>query len=1284
MDVELREDCISCPGDVVGCQFGAAIPTFITQILASEHDAADERAQLLSFVLKKEISSNDQLFDAGPDVSTSGDLSLCLAMGENGVSLYNVTLRDNGGTLNNGVDVSSAFQLRLSVSEINQKPSFEMCSPANDSACSCVEAVGNGGRATCCEERIIVRKGSGNTRVPAFAYNIFKGRMNPSGQDSEKGQSATFLIDAVAVVTESESASEFEAVHSNRSSDLFAVAPRINETGFLEFSVLDAKYGQAQFEVTMADDGGQANGGVNVSDVTIMRIVVIQGYVAIEISMETSLLLTHESVQEHIRRIIAQVTSTELFLVLTSECSATGRRRLLASSSFSVQVLSSSTAELLRTLAAMSNVTAALRAVVGENATISSEAFLSDAQANAFPRFNISTDEVTVVQTQHVRGNPYVQGNFITDLVPPADIPLSNEGEPLIEVLVKPLRYLADGGQWIHGTDGGIFASGPNVTVHFPLSCWLLSQEWVMDQTSVPCKGNGTLSLETRDEYSGLVEFELSLKGSNFSRSFQIRVLAVNRPPQFSIPALVDLDEDFPCSNSSRLTLRHAVFVMPPDIVTIPHFVTDITAGSQESDRNTQNVSFSVVLLAGDVTAFRILPSIPGQTIGAAINHSKLEFALNPNWNGNFTFNVSARDDGPTANGGVAISSAIFTLVVRAVNDEPHFQIVPNVTIHEDEGGKNLSVVSDVVAGMHGSMEDSQTLHFEVSAGALGLSTTPTLFMSHAEFVNASSWTMFVKTAADYYGLIALNVTLVDNGGTENGGDCRGVDRVTRSFQLIVLGVNDAPSFDLLSDDVRVLEDGPLYSNVLAVNISAGPHEQAQALTFILTAITENSTQHFDIQPHVLANGTLIFKPARDEYASVKYNVTLVDDGGVERGGKNTSLPKQLSIKIAPVNDAPSFDLLQDVVQVLEDSANFSRLLAVNVSPGSANENQQCLTFSLCPVAATRVRSLATPLTCVCENASEWITFESCESGTSSVAASFDVSPHIDENGTLVFTPTHDYFGAVRYNVTLVDCEGNTSGGIDTSRVQLLTLEVVPVNDAPSFDLNSDTVSVLEDSPLYAKQFAVNVSAGAANEAFQCLTFVVSNCSDDLALYFDISPHVHRNGTLVFKTAPDAAGIVACNVSLVDCWGASANGSFVSAHRAVNFQITAVNDAPTFKFTNITVLEDQYINASYESSAHIFSISQGSSHSHEQIQTLTFVIAHIEIDPPEMTLFQELPQIRWLNNSNASISFRTAPYQFGVAYVHFYLQVFYFCMIATYQQNILTSLWSLCLLVCAG
>jgi hypothetical protein len=250
---------------------------------------------------------------------------------------------------------------------------------------------------------------------------------------------------------------------------------------------------------------------------------------------------------------------------------------------------------------------------------------------------------------------------------------------------------------------------------------------------------------------------------------------------------------------------------------------------------------------------------------------------------------------------------------------------------------------------------------------------------------------------------------------------------------------------------------------------------------------------------------------------------------------------------------------------------------------------------------------------------------------------------------------------SIRYNVTMFDCEGDSNGGNNMSSTKQFTLQVVAVNDAPYFNLMSDTISVLEDSPFFSSQVAINISAGPANEAWQCLTFVLENCSDVLLSNFDTIPHLHANGTLVFQVAPDAAVSILYNISLMDCGGTLNGGVTSSNMKQFLLEVAAVNDAPVFRHSNVTILEDEYTNNSFASSTQIFSISKGSSHPDEQQQSLTFVISHIELDQASVqkgvALFEHRPQLSWLNASNASLSFRTLPFQFGVALVHFHLQV---------------------------
>jgi len=1248
--IEMRQGCPRCPGHVPGCTFGAALPEFATAIQASELNAPDERGQDLSFVIADEESTNSELFDTEPSVSAGGDLSLCLGFDQSGVASYTFTLLDSGGTLDTGIDVSSfAFRLQLMVLRINHQPSFHVCSqPNNTGECSSVGTISSGSRGSCCGERVLTWKGSGASYVPEFVHNILKGRTNPSGQDSEGSQNVTFFLDAVSIERERVTGTDFLLVYSNMSSDMFEIAPHVNSSGHLTFSVLDHEYGRARFNITMIDDGGTANGGSNTSETHMLSIYILNSYITIEITLDDSLLLTHSSIQDWIRRIIAQQLSIEDFLVLNHQ-SSSSNRRLLASSSFSVDVASSSTVQFLNNLGGMSNVSQALRQIVGENATISAVGFVKDTQSSKPPGFNISSPRIEVVQTQHFLGSPYVQGNFIQDLVPPATTSLNEEGEPVVDIQVVPIRYRADGGQWVDGSDGNIFSTGPNVTAYLSLSCWMQR-----------CSGNGSITFETNNGFAGLVEFELILKDSNFSRRIEIQVVAVNRKPEFTLPALLDIDEDFPCANtsenSSKITWQYEVVGPFPYALTFPRFVSDITAGSQSSDRN-QNVTFVVSLLSGDVSAFRSFPVITPLPMDSITNYSQLEFALYPHRHGNFTMNVTAHDDGPTGNGGQSSASALLMLVVRSVNDEPLFDLVHNVTVIEDTGDTNLSVASRIMAGINGSYEEFQMLHFTVAIVAPqspAFSKIPHLY---------SSGIVNFATVQDFFGVVWLDVALFDDGGVENGGMCQGLDQSTKRMQLIVLGVNDAPSFDLLSDSVSVLEDSSLYSSVLVVNISSGPfNERNQSVTFMLALVTAQDTSFFDFQPHMAANGTFTFKPAFNQHGSIQCNISLLDDGGSERGGKFTSAWTLLTLHIIPVNDAPSFDTLFDRISILEDALNYSAPFVVNVSAGHANEDQQCFTFIVCPAAFTSLRPLPLTFTCSCDMQSNW-THVNVSHPCVGLPSMFEVQPHIEPNGTLAFTPSHHQYGSIIYNVTLFDCEGDSNGGVNTSTVKQFILEIVPVNDAPTFGLVSDTISVLEDSSMSSEPLAVNTSTGNTNEDQQCMTFILLPADNARSLDFDVEPHVHMNGTLVFRPRHNEHGSVLYNLTLIDCGGAANGGANASAVQQFRLQVESVNDAPFFLNGNVTISEDAYSNISYVSSSHIQSVSKGATQHDEDLQQLTFTLSHIELDSASvnnaMNLFEQSPTIQWLNGTNASLSFRTAPFQFGVAKLYFFLEVLY-------------------------
>ena len=59
-----------------------------------------------------------------PDVSNPGTLTYTLTPNANGVAHVSVQVQDNGGTANGGVDLSAVHTLTITVTPVNDPPSF--------------------------------------------------------------------------------------------------------------------------------------------------------------------------------------------------------------------------------------------------------------------------------------------------------------------------------------------------------------------------------------------------------------------------------------------------------------------------------------------------------------------------------------------------------------------------------------------------------------------------------------------------------------------------------------------------------------------------------------------------------------------------------------------------------------------------------------------------------------------------------------------------------------------------------------------------------------------------------------------------------------------------------------------------------------------------------------------------------------------------------------------------------------------------------------------------------
>jgi hypothetical protein len=187
---------------------------------------ADESSQTVTFHVSND---NNALFSAQPSLSPSGVLTFTPAADAFGTATVTVTLQDNGGTANGGVDTSAAQTFTITLSPVNDAPSF---TPGPS-----------------------VTTGDNSSYSAPWATAISAGPAN------ESGQTVAFHV-------------------TNDNNALFSVQPAISPSGVLSFSTLANHTGSATVSVYLQDNGGTANGGVDTSATVMFTITITHTNVA--------------------------------------------------------------------------------------------------------------------------------------------------------------------------------------------------------------------------------------------------------------------------------------------------------------------------------------------------------------------------------------------------------------------------------------------------------------------------------------------------------------------------------------------------------------------------------------------------------------------------------------------------------------------------------------------------------------------------------------------------------------------------------------------------------------------------------------------------------------------------------------------------------------------------------------------------------------------------------------------------------------------------------------------
>ena len=161
--------------------------------------------------------TNAELFAATPTVDLEGTLRYTASANVFGTATFTLAVQDDGGTVKGGVDFSAPKTFTITITPVNDRPSFTALDPS------------------------AINEDSGAVVVPNWAT------FHPGGGSDEASQTAVYHV------------SNLTNPH------FFETLPSVSPDGTLTYAPAPNASGIATFSLTVADNGGFANGGVDTS-----------------------------------------------------------------------------------------------------------------------------------------------------------------------------------------------------------------------------------------------------------------------------------------------------------------------------------------------------------------------------------------------------------------------------------------------------------------------------------------------------------------------------------------------------------------------------------------------------------------------------------------------------------------------------------------------------------------------------------------------------------------------------------------------------------------------------------------------------------------------------------------------------------------------------------------------------------------------------------------------------------------------------------------------------------
>jgi len=595
--------------------------------------------------------------------------------------------------------------------------------------------------------------------------------------------------------------------------------------------------------------------------------------------------------------------------------------------------------------------------------------------------------------------------------------------------------------------------------------------------------------------------------------------------------------------------------------------VNDAPTANPQTVLVTEDIAKAITLTGSDVensplTYTIITPPARGTLTGTGAN---LTYTPNANYNGsdNFTFKVN--------DGGLDSTPATVSITVEAVNDKP-LAAAQNVTTVEDT---QLPIV------LSGSDVDGNALTYTITTqpahGTLSGTAPNVIYTPASNYNGPDSFAFKVNdgTIDSDPATISITVTPVNDVPVANA---QSVTVVEDTPKAITLTGSDVEGSTLTFTIVTLPANGTLSGS--GANITYTPNANffgSDSFTFKVNDGTVDSN---------IATVSITVTSDNDLPVAVNDNATTNEDNAVTFSVTQNDTDLDGIINVATVDLDPSTPAEDESRTTAEGVFTVNNLGAVTFTPVANFNGTSTITYTVKDNDGAVSNAAQIVVTVLPVNDAPVITAKTVDvpedvptsicfqfTDIENDAAVFSEPDDISLNGKgsvkidpisgafcFLYTPNEDFNGPDAVRVTICDALNPT-----LCTTGLITINVVPVNDAPRLIVDNKPVTkvdytTLEDTPLSRCFTMIDPDGDAIT--ISNLTNVTGGGTMNIAgtgneRCFDFAPAPNANGlsTWTFK-ACDSATPSLCNTF------------------TLNINVTPVNDTPIANAQNVTTVEE--------------------------------------------------------------------------------------------------------------